>query len=475
MPPSLIVLLLLVPLIASSPNESVQSLVTIFEVRGAVKDRVALAREVGALNESGIDFRHHNHQEMGDYLRELANRFPDLTYLHSIGQSHNRRELWVLIISKNPRLHTPGVPEFKYVANMHGNEVTGRELLLYLATVLLENYGKNDYITQLVDTTRIHIMPTMNPDGYAKAYVGDEDGITGRGNAHYVDLNRNFPPRYPSEAEKRHAEPETRAVMAWSLDVPFVLSANLHGGSTLVNYPYDDLQGGVRGPATLTRSEDHELFVRLAYSYARAHSRMWKKGPRCLKAELNNNFDPVSGIINGAEWYPISGGMQDWVYVYTNGFEVTVELNCIKYPTADQLKPLWEENKYALLEYIDQVHNSIHGFVTDARTGFGIENATISINDVNKIVKTYKYGDFWRLVNEGTYQVTFDHVDYKPETRTVVISREQPSAELNVSLVRNGDDFVLLNDADADPMTSSTSSVLLSLFLSVWALVVVFC
>lgn len=60
---------------------------------------------------------------------------------------------------------------------MHGNEVLGRELLLHLASVLLYNYGKNKYFTKMVDTTRIHIMPTMNPDGYEKGQEGDETGV----------------------------------------------------------------------------------------------------------------------------------------------------------------------------------------------------------------------------------------------------------------------------------------------------------
>ena len=50
-------------------------------------------------------------------------------------------------------------PMVKYVANIHGDEVVGRELVVYLARSLLEQHGHDTTITTLLDNTEIHILP----------------------------------------------------------------------------------------------------------------------------------------------------------------------------------------------------------------------------------------------------------------------------------------------------------------------------
>ena len=63
-----------------------------------------------------------------------------------------------------------------------------------------------------------------------------------RTNANHYDLNRNFPDYF--EEITAPQQPETTAVIDWIHRNQFVISANLHGGELVSNYPYDTYAGG---------------------------------------------------------------------------------------------------------------------------------------------------------------------------------------------------------------------------------------
>jgi len=41
-----------------------------------------------------------------------------------------------------------GKPMFKWVANMHGNEAVGRQMVIFMTQYLLSNYGIEDRVTR---------------------------------------------------------------------------------------------------------------------------------------------------------------------------------------------------------------------------------------------------------------------------------------------------------------------------------------
>merc|ERR1719410_1522280 len=330
-----------------------------------------------------IEFKHHNNTELAAILQKVHNKCPDVTRLYTLSEpSVQGVPLYVLEFSDKPGHHEVTEPEMKYIANMHGNEVLGRELLLHLAHHICQAYLAGDEeIQRLVHSTRIHLLPSMNPDGWQRAAnIGGKDYLIGRNNANDVDLNRDFPDLnqvvYDGAAENNHLlreanfdhriQPETESLIKMIMDTPFVLSANMHGGDLVANYPYDESMTG--DPTQYTPSPDDMTFRSLASVYAGHHPRMSNPATPGCDGPVNE-FAQHGGITNGAAWYSVPGGMQDFNYLASNDFEITLELGCDKYPPASSLKGEWEDNKKSLLEFIWTAHWGVKGVIRDSLTG----------------------------------------------------------------------------------------------------------
>ncbi|KAJ8015561.1 hypothetical protein DPEC_G00027400 [Dallia pectoralis] len=391
-----------------------------------------------------LDFRHHNYEEMRKLMKSVTKDCPDITRVYSIGKSHKGLKMYVMEISDNPGKHELGEPEFRYVAGMHGNEVLGRELLLNLMQYICQEYRQgNQRITRLVRETRIHLLPSMNPDGYEMAFKKGSElagWALGRYSYQGIDMNHNFadlnkvmwdaieydlqnndksklinhyipiPEYYTSE--DAFVATETRAVINWMQNIPFVLSANLHGGELVVTYPFDRTEDWA--PRDDTPTPDNSFFRWLATVYASTNQVMSNPDRRPCH---NENFQRYNNIINGANWHTVPGSMNDFSYLHTNCFDVTVELSCDKFPHASELPAEWRNNRESLLVYMEQVHRGIKGVVRDRDTGAGIADAVVQVDGIDHHVRSVADGDYWRLLNPGEYEVTVRAKGYKPSMR----------------------------------------------------------
>lgn len=66
------------------------------------------------------------------------------------------------------------------------------------------------------------------------------------------------------------------------------------------------------------------------------------------------------GITNGAQWYPICGGMQDYNYFASNCFEITIEISCRKFVPGKQLAQIWRDNMNSIFAYFWMVSLAGH-------------------------------------------------------------------------------------------------------------------
>ncbi len=163
--------------------------------------------------------KYYNYVALTGRLQSLAQKYSHIANLSSIGRSVEGRELWVMRITKDPNVDSPGKPKFKYVGNMHGDETVSRQVLVYLVEYLLTKYGEEPRISELVNNTDIYIMPSMNPDGFEKSTEGDCPGdFSGRNNAKNIDLNRSFPDQYDGTSANPDDIPEVVAVIRWIQD-----------------------------------------------------------------------------------------------------------------------------------------------------------------------------------------------------------------------------------------------------------------
>jgi hypothetical protein len=113
-----------------------------------------------------LDFnRWHDVAELKSDFEKLEKAWPKFLKLTSLGKSHGGRDIILMTINNPDTGPEMGKPAMYIEANVHGNEIQGAEVSLYTVWYLMENYGRIDQITKLVNERVFYIVPTVNPDG----------------------------------------------------------------------------------------------------------------------------------------------------------------------------------------------------------------------------------------------------------------------------------------------------------------------
>ncbi len=341
------------------------------------------------------------YQQYESMMQDYASQHPDRCSYFELGTLASGRKLMFCRINNG---QTEGKPKFLYTSTMHGNETTGYVLLLRLLDELCTS--NDERIINIVNNIDLFVCPCTNPDG---TYHGGNNSVSGarRNNANDVDLNRNYPDfndgPHPDNEEYQQ---ETEWMMQLADDYTFTMAANYHGGSEVMNYIWDNYR-------PLSADDDWWQFV--CHEYA----------DLCHEVNPDYMSSHNNGITNGAEWYMIGGGRQDYMNYYKECREVTIECSNSYTPSGSQLPQYWNYNHNSMLTYLEEVLYGIHGVVTDSVTGQPIVGATITVEGHDhhgSSVTSHEVGDYHRPIKGGTYVVTYSANGYFPKTYTLSVA-----------------------------------------------------
>jgi hypothetical protein len=316
------------------------------------------------------DAGYHDYVEMVAEINALVASKPSIAQKLSIGTSYEGRDMPLVKISDNVTVDEDE-PEILFNAHQHAREHLTVEMALYIMHLLIDNYGTDPRITNLVNTREFWIVPDMNPDG------GEYDIATGSyrswrknrqpnpgSSAIGTDLNRNWGFQWgccggssgsPSSATNRgpspFSAPETQRLRDFvnSRVVGGVqqIKAHIdwHTYSELILWPY----GYTTANTTPTLNADAQAaFAAMGQAMA-----------------ATNGYTPEQA----SDLYIADGTIIDWMWATHRIFSYTIEMYPGPsgsgggfYPPDEQIVPQTTRMREAVLlfsEYADCVYRII--------------------------------------------------------------------------------------------------------------------
>ena len=329
-----------------------------FDFRTYIENVQALidGERVNVPRGAGFFSDYHPYDEIVTYLNGLAAAHPGLAEMVNVGTSLEGRTIWAIRVTGPDNIGSK--PAIFFHGTQHAREWIASMVPCYIADRLLNQYGVDGEITELVDSVEWYLLPVLNPDGYEYTHTTNRLWRKNRRNngdlTYGVDLNRNWgygwgddsgSSAFGSSEQYRgtapFSEPETQAARDFVLAHPnLVAEIDFHNYSQMILWPF----------ASTEELSDHDgTFAYVGGNMQQAifdvHGKNYTAGP---------TYTTI---------YPVSGGSTDWFYgdqgMWAFGWELrdTGIYGFLLPP--EQIIPTCEENLQAVLFLTQWVTNPI--------------------------------------------------------------------------------------------------------------------
>lgn len=351
-------------------------------------------------------------------LSDLSAKYPRLATLRTVGRRTAKgSEIVCLEIGSDNTQKRTGRPAVVFTAGVQRAESVTSEVLLHLASFLLESYKtRSDVrVTNYLDNFTIYVAPDFSPDR--------------NGSRDCAPLRSDWGSRFPLRDK---LDDEAAVIANWFREVNAVLAVNLNSGSRHIEIPYGNAHGGTTR-AEMYKSADEDSLRRLASVYADERAGKLTASSKC---ERNLNIGDNSVIhagegIGGKRTDPLL----DYVYFNTSTLMMDVYVACC---TDDPSSVVWRENKDSLLSCIDEIGRGVKGHVTN-EDDEPIEDAVLSYDESPHMIKTGIMGSYFILLRPDSHNVTVAAPGYISQTKLISTSDARKSSNLMFKLVRDDD------------------------------------
>ncbi len=393
-----------------------------------------------------------SYDQMLGELMQLQAQYPGLMQVSSFGtgwgsiyaaqgipyyQNFNH-DLWAVKVSANVNMDEDE-PAFYFVGEHHAREPLSTEACMGILIHLVENYGLDPVVTDILNTSEIWIVPLLNPDGHKivlqqtdiwwRKNMRDNNGNQSFDHESYgsgldgADLNRNYGWYwgYTSATDDQNAvtyhgleafsEPETQALRDFLLSRRFLAGIGYHTYGEYVLYPYGYVDG-IKAP-------DQIELAALANEIA-----------ALLPSQDSGYYAP------GPSWglYPVSGSLDDWVYGETGAFAYTIEMATQFIPPAAQISQIVQHQVNGAMTLIQRKDRRIlKGHVTDAETGNPL-CALVLVDGIDDgpvfrkpITSNPEYGSYYYFLPVGQHMVHFICPGWETQSMVVQITDSGPT------------------------------------------------